>query len=170
MANRKMTRQDVEAELARAKRADEESAGPIMEGQPYRSVEEGDPYLQGADLFGVDLSVLDLAEANLRDADLRETILDGTVLAGADLYRADLRGTTRTAGTDLTGAYLASTRLEGADMSNAFLRREDHENPYLARTPLPRFLEGAVYNDQTRWPRGFDPDAHGARRVGGRVG
>ena len=86
-----MTRQDVEAELARAKRADEESAGPIMEGQPYRSVEEGDPYLQGADLFGVDLSVLDLAEANLRDADLRETILDGTVLAGADLYRADLR-------------------------------------------------------------------------------
>jgi len=38
------------------------------------------------------------------------------------------------AGTDLTGAYLASTRLEGADMSNAFLRREDHENPYLAST------------------------------------
>ncbi len=153
MANRKMTRQDVEAELLRAERAEEESADPILEGQPYRSVEEGDPYLQGADLFGVDLSGLDLAEANLRDADLREAILDGTVLVG----------------TDLTGAYLASARLEGADMSNAVLRREDHENPYLARTPLPRFLESATYDDRTRWPRGFDPDAHGARSVGSRL-
>lgn len=40
-----MTRQDVEAEVARARRADEEGTGPIAEGQAYRSVEEGEPYL-----------------------------------------------------------------------------------------------------------------------------
>ena len=56
VANRKVTRQNVEAELLRAKEEEVESAGPILEGQPYRFVEEGDPYLQGADLFGVDLS------------------------------------------------------------------------------------------------------------------
>jgi hypothetical protein len=27
-------------------------------------------------------------------------------------------------------------------------------------------LEGAFNNDQIRWSRGFDPDAHGAWRVG----
>ena len=139
----------MEAEIARARRADEESTGPIAEGQPYRSVEEGEPYLQNADLSGVDLSGLDLTEANLRYADLRRAILTGTVLASA---------------------YLGSVRLEGADLGDAVLRPEDHENPYLVRPPLPRFLEDAVYDDRTRWPRGFDPDAYGARRTSGRPG
>ncbi|CAA9526905.1 MAG: hypothetical protein AVDCRST_MAG05-4053 [uncultured Rubrobacteraceae bacterium] len=165
MAKRKLTRADVEAEIGQARRVGEESVGYINEGQAYRSVEEGDPQLREADLSGVDLSNLGLEDAQLDLANLREAILDGAVLAGANLKRADLTGTTRTAGADLTGAYLGSAVLAGADLSWAILRPEDHENPYLARPLLPRFLEGAIYDDRTRWPHGFDPDAHGARRA-----
>ena len=53
-----MTREDVEAEIERARRADEESTGYITEGQSLRSVEEGEPHLREADLSRVDLWVL----------------------------------------------------------------------------------------------------------------
>ena len=52
--------------------------------------------------------------------------------ASRDLHQVDLRGA------DLTGADLT-----GADLQGVYLKR-------------------AVYDTETRWPVGFDPDAHGA--------
>jgi hypothetical protein len=82
---------------------------------------------------GADLSDVDLREAVLMEADLRGAILTATNLRGADLTGADLSGA-RLWECDLRRAKLIGTR-----------------------------LEGAVYDCLTRWPEGFDPQAHGAR-------
>jgi HEAT repeat protein len=65
-------------------------------------------------------------------------------LSGKDLRGADLRGR------DLHNADLVRSDLRGADLRGAKLYRAD--------------LVGAAYDDATRWPEGFDPEAHGAQR------
>lgn len=85
----------------------------------------------GADFWGADLSQAGMRRAILRNAVLVEVRLDNSVLVGADLTNARLMRASLL-GTDLTG-----TTLEGAN------------------------LTGATYNDQTRFPDGFDPIAKG---------
>ena len=82
--------------------------------------------------FGEDLANLDLRSLDLENQDLTD----------ADLRGADLRRTR------LWGACLRRARLEGADMREADLT--------LA------IVKGAMYDDGTRWPAGFDPQARGA--------
>lgn len=158
VAKKRRGREDVEAEIGRARRADEAmvteqgSAGTVsMQGLA--------PKLDHADLRGVDLSRLDLTDASLTYADLRDAILEGTILAGAYLNHADLRGTTRTEGADLTDATMHFACLEEADLARATLG-----------SAYAGSLTNATYDGETRWPRGFDPQAHGARRVGKIVG
>jgi len=98
--------------------------------------------LRGAYLFRVDLSGANLSEANLSRAFLVGADLRWAALGWADLRWADLRLAALN-GADLQGAWLI-----GADLTGADLRTAD--------------LGEAKYNDQTRWPDDFDPQAHGA--------
>lgn len=86
-------------------------------------------------------SQIALATRNLRGADLRTLRLAGVRIEDADMRGADLRGV------DFRGARLIETDLAGADLRGAQLR-------------------GCFYDRCTDWPRGFDPEAHGARLVG----
>jgi uncharacterized protein YjbI with pentapeptide repeats len=52
--------------------------------------------------------------------------------------------------------------LAGADLSGADLRGVDLSGAHLEGARLV----GAIYNDDTRWPGGFDPHTHGARLRG----
>jgi hypothetical protein len=84
---------------------------------------------------------------------------------GAKLHRAlmrgmDLRGT-NLSGADLTGASLRHANFTGADLSGADLRNANLTGATLTGTKLL----GAVWNDETEWPEGFDAGAHGMRQV-----
>lgn len=68
-------------------------------------------------------------------------------LAQGDLHGLDLSGL-RWGSADLTRATLQGSNLEGADLREARLEGAD--------------LRGAIYDSQTRWPEGFNPEAHGA--------
>jgi hypothetical protein len=66
-------------------------------------------------------------------------------LEGADLSHMNLRGF------DLSAANLRYADLRGADLRGASL--------------FTAVMDGAVYDEETRWPVGFDPEQHGARQV-----
>lgn len=97
--------------------------------------------LIGADLTAADLSLADAAEAIFNGAIMKNAFLRGTNLTGADLSWSDLGGA------DLSGARLGAANLSYADLTWANLTGAE--------------LDGAYYNEQTRWPEGFDPQAHG---------
>lgn len=111
---------------------------------------------------GADLQAAALAGANLAGADLEGTNLARADLAGADLShvrmwngnleRANLHGA-RLIGADLRGVQLDFANLGGADLTGATLEKKGFE---------PAELTGARYDVRTRWPKGFDPQQHGA--------
>jgi uncharacterized protein YjbI with pentapeptide repeats len=93
-------------------------------------------------LVALDLRRKDLSEANLEWADLTE----------ADLRYARLRAA------NLHGAYLTGAQLDGADLSDArlddtYLLATDFGNATLQRATLV----GAIWDQSTTWPPGFDP-------------
>lgn len=85
---------------------------------------------EGVKLFFADLVGVDLSYANLSGASLARAALVDAKLAGADLSRAYLSWT------DLSGAVLLKANLSGAK------------------------LEGAIYNNATTFPEGFNPEDH----------
>ena len=86
----------------------------------------------GAMLKGQNLSGVQLDGADLKGANLGQADLSRASLVGANLERTSLRGT-HFQRADLTGA-----NLKGAT------------------------LKGALYDEATRWPKGFDPEKRGA--------
>jgi hypothetical protein len=74
-------------------------------------------------------------------AELHGVNLRGARLYHAVLFRANL------AGADLTGADLRNAELSGADLRGANLTSTQ--------------LFGINYDEETRWPEGFDPRQHG---------
>ena len=68
-------------------------------------------------------------------------------LKGANLSGANL-SVTRMSDANLRGANLFGANLSGAGLREANLRYAD--------------LRGAKYNADTKWPKGFDPEAAGA--------
>jgi uncharacterized protein YjbI with pentapeptide repeats len=115
---------------------DEASVEPVS----LRGADLGEADLVDADLFGADLTRALLVTARLREAFLFEARLRGAALIYADLRDSDLEG-----------ADLRGSRLGGATLCRARLRSVK--------------LEGALYDDATRWPPGFDPTRRGARRT-----
>lgn len=107
--------------------------------------------LGGGDLRGADLTYADLRDSDLCGARLANANLRGADLSGADLDYADLRGA------DLGGARLRYAGLQGADLSEANLRAAD---AIWFGTEI--ILEGARYDDETKWDMGYDPAAEGA--------
>ena len=80
-----------------------------------------------------------------------------------ELNNIDLRHTTQMKGTDLRGASMSFAKLQGADLSKAILEGDD---PPLSENAGPIVLYNAQYDNETKWPRGFNPDNFGAVRVG----
>lgn len=99
-------------------------------------------FLQGAQLRGALLGGADLFDADLAGADLRGADLGQANLSSANLSNADLTGA------NLVGADLSEADLRGADLSDANLIGAD--------------LRGALYNQHTMFPAGFEPHAAGA--------
>ncbi len=98
-----------------------------------------------------------LIKGFLREANLKGANLDGANLIEADLIRANLRGS-YLIGADLTNANLTSANLIGADLRRADLRGADFTKANLRGANL----ETAMYDQFTKWPRGFNYKKSGA--------
>jgi uncharacterized protein YjbI with pentapeptide repeats len=138
-----------------------------------------DGNFRGASLRGADLRGAEPFRADFTDADLTGAKLGGAHYSentrwprgfdpwdhGASLQMdgGEYRGV-RWRGVNLRGA-----DLEDAEFSGADLRQANLSYTYLAHTWFDNArldgvnLTGAVYDEQTAWPDGFNPEAHGAR-------
>jgi Pentapeptide repeats (8 copies) len=127
--------------------------------------------LDQGDLAGADLHYSDLSQSHLVGADFRRADLTGTwfvraLLIRARLHQADLRSAVLwqarldradLRATDLTSADLTGARLDGARLDLADLRGADLSQADLADATF----RGAVADDTTIWPAGFDPQHAG---------
>jgi hypothetical protein len=117
------------------------------------------------DLHGVDLRRAHLPDAHLERAGLGGAHLEGAGLGGAHLEGAFLGGAhlegAFLGGVHLEGAFLGGAHLEGADLSGAHLA-DPLLDPLLAGGGVAgAHLDGAVADEQTSWPAGFDWRAAG---------
>ena len=88
----------------------------------------------------------DLSRARLREANLSKTDLSNANLRDANLTGADLTDVCLSEA-DLRRASLSRAELSGADLSGADLSKVSLTDVY---------LEGAVWNDNTVFPEGFE--------------
>jgi hypothetical protein len=89
--------------------------------------------LEGVNMEDASLNDINLSGANLKNANLSGASLEDSNLSGANLSNANLQG-----------ALIWYTNLSGADLSGADLERA--------------WFEEAVYDKQTRFPSGFNPE------------
>lgn len=121
---------------------------------PQASFEEA--CLQGWCFTGAEL-----ANANFMAADLRSADLSAANLRAAELTRADLRGANLVSA-NLEGANLRFCSLDGAQLQGCNLRWSQICGASLVGANLHGAdLRGAVADDTTRWPEGFDHRAAG---------
>jgi hypothetical protein len=147
--------------------------------------------LPGANLVGAKLTGVNLTQANLYGANLARATLVEAILIAVNLTEANLTGSAEAEvegydtvsaeakppvdvsavgpGANLTGAKLSGARLIGANMTGANLTAATLYTADLSGADLTdadlTLTAGALYDDQTRWPDGFDPKAAGAVRV-----
>lgn len=98
--------------------------------------------LQGTQMLNSDLTRAHFGNADLRGANLENAILEDAFLVNSDCRAAIF------VGANLNGASFEGAHLEDADLTRALL--DD------------TILLGATYNNRTKWPDGFDPEAFGA--------
>lgn len=110
-----------------------------------------------ADLSGVMFMETQLEEAFLGRADLREAYLRSANLRAASLGSADLQNAFLMRA-NLQNAFLGNANLRGANLQEANLRTTDLQGANLQGANLDQ----AKYNEYTKWPSGFDPEAAGA--------
>lgn len=123
--------------------------------------------LRGADLSGANLYQADLRGAQLEKANLRGAKLNRANLGEAKLYKADLSGATIAFASlykaflmeaNLSEARLIKTSLTEATLYQADVRRANLRGADLRGTDLTEVdLQGAIYDDDTKWPEGFVP-------------
>jgi hypothetical protein len=100
-------------------------------------------------------NVPESAAEEIEPADLSGAKLSGAVLHAAKLVKANLQGA------DLRNADLTNAALPGANFHAAKLQGTILTGADLARAEL----KDALYDAQTRWPDGFDPEKSGALLV-----
>jgi uncharacterized protein YjbI with pentapeptide repeats len=128
-----------------------------------KRIEEKDFHL--LNLENADLRKANLKGANLRASDLDESDLSNVNLSGADLERAKLYNA-NLSNSILTGANLQFAKMRGANLSKADLSGANLRWARLQDVKLnDAILTNVRYNDRTRWPEGFDPEAAGAVKV-----
>jgi uncharacterized protein YjbI with pentapeptide repeats len=121
-------------------------------------------HVEGAALFDTQLQQASLGRAHLEAAELA-----GANLQGADFFRAHLQGARFTdcrlegvhlMGAHLEGVMLHEAHLEGANLSYAHLEGAVLFGADLSGADLDgAHFNGAFYDDDTRWPQGFDREA-----------
>lgn len=112
-------------------------------------------YLEWANLSQAIFENANLITAHLRNAHLRESILVNCRLIGSRLNNANLIGA------DLTGANVRGVTFKGANFIRAICKFVHYDSAD---------FEGAIYDDSTVWPEGFDPESRGLIRVSNRDG
>lgn len=159
---------------------DRSLVGRVMQGRDLMDAQLAYVDLTGADLYWGSLEGCVLHGAILRDCCLRGAWLVKANLREADLTHANLSldnlgGTTRLEDADLTGADLRRANIGGALFTRAILVGADLRGAW-ARSIFPRERPtrfdgadltdarlggvdwtGCVYNDETRFPRAFNP-------------
>lgn len=100
--------------------------------------------LRGCDFTGADFSRASLKHANLSDAALMSVRFDFADMSESNLANADL-----------SGASLVETNLWNADLRGA--------NLSAAGAISMANIRGAMFDQRTRWPEGFDPLIAGAK-------
>jgi hypothetical protein len=129
-----------------------------------------DAWLPGADLRGANLHQSKLTgatldRADLTGADLRAT-LHGVKMAWADLRGANLEYASGPAA-DLRGASLRNVKALRADFRKADLRQADLCGGVFYEAWFSKAdLRGSRFDEHTVWSPGFQPERHGAVRVG----
>lgn len=98
-------------------------------------------WLPNSNISGSDIRFSDFTASNLSGANLSNVKAKGVVFYDAVLSNTDLNGA------DLQGADLRWADLTGANLQNAN-------------------LQGSIYDFNTVWPEGFDPDEAGAFLLG----
>jgi len=101
--------------------------------------------LRGANLRGGRFDGVRLRRSNLEDARLEGVHFEHAELGSANLQEAHLAPDSDL---DLPAANLSGATLEGTRFDDANLAGVN--------------LKGAIYNEKTRWPAGFDPKSMGA--------
>jgi hypothetical protein len=96
------------------------------------------------------------SEATLRWASLRRANLKDAFVLGADFEKATLDGANLEHTYIGSSTKLVKTSLREANLADANLERAELDETELA---------GAIYNEKTKWPDDFDPDAAGAVRA-----
>lgn len=130
--------------------------------------------LQGSRLRHVDLRQADLTDAKLVGADLFASRLQGAILKGADLREADLRrvdfALADLSGVQAANAILRSSVLTKANLTGANFRDVDFCGADMTGATFDKTdCSGAIYDEETKWPEGFDPQSVGARDIEGIV-
>ncbi len=114
-------------------------------------------FLYGTELIFTSATIISLAEASLVRA-----YLEGIHLAWGNLKASQLQESNLAWG-NLAWADLTASNLTGANLFCAHLEKAHLNGANLQRANLLwTALEGAEYDQATRWPAGFDPIAAGA--------
>ena len=125
----------------------------------------------GAYLDRAILTSSSLSGANFQGAELGEANMEGSNLTGSNLSRSNLASAklmaSNLSGVDLGQASLEGVNLEQADLSNANVEQTNLKNANLKHANLTgvnlehALLEEAIYNEETQFPDGFNPDDAG---------
>jgi uncharacterized protein YjbI with pentapeptide repeats len=136
-------------------------SGLVLENLDLRGADLYFAEVMGSNLSGADFSHADLTQVDFRRAKLRKANFSNANLERTDFTQADLREAVFDhALFCFTG--LENTDLRGADLSKAVFEYGDVKRWNSRDTDLPKipwndvFINGAKYNQQTKWPNGFD--------------
>ena len=140
----------------------------MVDGNPPVANEGG--LFENADFHRAILNWLNLSGATFRDVNLRgafslETNFTGTRFErcnflGANLNRANLTNAVLK-DCSLVFAMMNGADLRGAKLSSCDFRGANQGEP--PETPILIQLAGAIYDETTEWPVGFDPRPFGAQ-------
>lgn len=143
-----------------------------LRGADFRRLDLTGLELRNACLDGAAITAATLADADVRGASFRGALLgsvsllgtrlEGAALDGADVIGCDAVGTVFRHGS-LRGARLDTSDLNGADLTGVDLSGAQAYAANLRGACLAGAkLAGVVYDQWTRWPDGFQPEACGA--------
>ena len=125
--------------------------------------------LENANLTSIDFGGTDLSGANLKNTKLMEASLSNANLDGTNLERANLRGSflirTQMRSANLKKANLKNVKLKLAGLENANFQGANFQGAKLEQIFFNHNTkwQGAIYDEQTVFPEGFDPVAKGMR-------
>jgi len=162
-------------------------AGKDLQNRDLRQEDLNGANLEGANLTAANLADAIMTKANLKEANLSRARLNGADLTGADLRLANLESAgiqnatlsqANFEGLDLKQLSLQGCTLRGTNLKNvkgigditrADFRDADLRGAYLLGAidygGTTAVFRGAKYDKRTRWPKGFDVEASGAKLV-----